>query len=476
MLQRCVPRGVRPNIRLRAADLGRHTGRMTTLPLLPAGLAARSVPAHPWPSAPLTRRGAAAALAVVIVSACGGGGDATDPAEPTPVVIAPGAGASPTPAPAVATTACDSAAGRVLDVGPGKSYATPSAAAAVAQSGDVVRIAAGAYRGDVATWSASNLTICGMGGRARLYADGRSAGGKAIWVVAGANTTIDGVDFLNAKVPDNNGAGIRAEHKSGDLRVLNSGFYDNQNGILSAAGPIGITIEGSEFARSDTGTTAALGHNLYIGRIDRLTVRGSFFHEAVRGHNLKSRAKVSEVENSYFMDGPAGRSSYLTDFPDGGQVTLRGNLLHKGPLADNPTAVAFGAESMSAWPTNTLELRHNTLVMTRSGGYFLRAPAATQSLRLTANVWAGTGSPVLLTGGFAVGNVVQTGNVSMQSAQFPGASSLASPVFWPTATALPALALSGVPDAAYTHDSPRPYARRAIVVGSRLAGALQSAP
>lgn len=474
MLQRWALCCCDPNTRLRATGPGRHTDRMTILTLPLPNPMACAAPTWPWPTTPLTRRGAAAVCVVVIVSACGGGGDATDPPEPAPVVSAPGAGASPAPAPGA--TACDGAAGRVLDVGPGKPYATPSAAAKVAQAGDVVRIAAGDYRGDVATWSASGLTICGVGGQARLFADGKSAGGKAIWVVSGANTTIDHVDFLNAKVPDNNGAGIRAEHKSGELRVLNSGFYDNQNGILSAAGPITITIEGSEFARSDTGTTAALGHNLYIGRIDRLTVRRSFFHEAVRGHNLKSRAKVSVVDNSYFMDGPGGRSSYLTDFPDGGQVTLRGNLLHKGPLADNPTAVAFGAESMSAWPTNTLELSHNTVVMTRSGGYFLRAPAATQSLRLTANVWAGTGSPSLLTGGYAQGNAVQTGNVSLQAAQFPGASSLASPVFWPTAAALPALALSGVPDAAYTHDSPRPYALRAVAPGARLAGALQSAP
>ncbi|WP_310564279.1 hypothetical protein [Hydrogenophaga sp.] len=421
-----------------------------------------------------------AALAVAVMTACGGGGgggggDALEPTGQDPVAKLPGA-VTPAPGGTATATACDSAPGRVLDVGPGQALATPSAAARVARAGDVVRIAAGDYRGDVATWTAAGLTICGRGGRARLYADGQSAGGKAIWVVSGANTTIDSIDFFNAKVSDHNGAGIRAQHTSGDLRVVNSGFYDNQNGILSVAGPITITIEGSEFARSDTGTTAALGHNLYIGRIQRLTVRNSFFHEAVRGHNLKSRAQVSVVENSYFMDGPAGRSSYLTDFPDGGQVTLRGNLLHKGPLAENPTAVAFGAESMSVWPANTLELSHNTVVMTRSGGYFLRAPAATQSLRLTANAWAGTGSPALLTGGYALGNAVQTGNVSLQATQFPGASVLASPVFWPTAAALPALALVGVPDAAYTHDSPRPYARRAITGATRLAGALQSAP
>lgn len=49
-------------------------------------------------------------------------------------------------------TVCDNAPGRVLLVGPGKTYIVPSAAAAVAQAGDVVRIDAGDYRGDVATW------------------------------------------------------------------------------------------------------------------------------------------------------------------------------------------------------------------------------------------------------------------------------------------------------------------------------------
>lgn len=411
---------------------------------------------------------ALAGLALLAAVACGGGSD--DPVQGTPGGFA-GTTAPPT---AAGATACDGAPGRVLEVGSGKTYPVPSAAAAVAQPGDVVRISAGTYRGDVATWQASGLTICGVGGRAHLHADGRSASGKAIWVVRGADTTIDSIAFHGAQVPDHNGAGIRAEHTSGELRVLRSGFYDNQNGLLSAAGPVRITIEGSEFARSDTGTLAALGHNLYIGRIDQLTVRTSFFHQAVRGHNLKSRARVSRVDNSHFMDGPTGRSSYLLDFPDGGQVTLRGNLLHKGPLAENPTAVAFGAESLKVWPANTLTLNHNTLVMTRVGGSFLRAPAGTQALSLSANLWAGSGSPALLTGGYPLGQVLQNGNLSLPADRFPNADRLAAPGFWPTGPSLPALA--GGPDALYTHDSPQPYAQRALVGSTRLPGALQSPP
>ena len=111
-------------------------------------------------------------------------------------------------------------------------------------------------------------------------------------------------------------------------------------------------------------------HNIYIGNIDRLHVVASYFHEAKIGHNLKSRAKENVIENSYFVDGANGTSSYLLDFPDGGIVFMRGNLLHKGPKADNTTAVAYGAER-NIWTTNTVTLIHNTLVHTMGRGTFV---------------------------------------------------------------------------------------------------------
>jgi Repeat of unknown function (DUF5648) len=374
-------------------------------------------------------------------------------------------------------TACDNAPGRVLLVGPGKTYSVPSAAAAVAQAGDVVRIDAGDYRGDVATWSASNLSICGVGGRARLFADGRSAQGKAIWVVSGADTVIDSVEFHDAKVADLNGAGIRAEHQRGGLRVINSGFYDNENGILSSAGPITISIERSEFARNCTGRTDGQTHNIYIGAINQLTVTSSYFHETRYGHNLKSRARVSVVENSYLMDGPTGPSSYLADFSNGGQVFLRGNLFHKGPAAPNRVAIAYGAEGLAAGGTHTLEMVHNTVVMTRPNSSFLRAPAGTQSVRLTANLLASTANDELITaGGFPVGSIVQQGNVRAPATGVPGADHIAAPNFWPDASVQALIALGGVVDAGYTRDAPQPMTARNLSGTSRVAGALQSAP
>jgi hypothetical protein len=222
-------------------------------------------------------------------------------------------------------TACDTATGRVLEVGPGKPYAVPSAAVAIAQSGDVIRIDAVRYDGDVATWRADNLTICGTGGRAKLYAAGRNAGGKGIWVIQGGDVVVDSMEFHHATVPHRNGAGIRSEGLN--LTIRNSGFYDNENGILSDNGGT-ITIDKSEFARNGFGDGQS--HNIYIGMAHRLVVTASCFREARIGHQLKSRAKETVVENSYFVDGPDGTASYLIDTPNGGIVSLRGNLFQKG--------------------------------------------------------------------------------------------------------------------------------------------------
>ncbi len=62
-------------------------------------------------------------------------------------------------------------------VGPGQPYAKPSAAAAAAQNGDAISIAAGHYT-DCATWSANGLTIAGAG-MSKTTIGGTSAAARA---------------------------------------------------------------------------------------------------------------------------------------------------------------------------------------------------------------------------------------------------------------------------------------------------------
>jgi len=378
------------------------------------------------------------------------------------------AGAQPAPG-----ASCDGSTGRVLQVGPGRALAVPSAAAAQARDGDVVRIDAGDYRGDVARWEANRLTICGSGGRARLFADGRHAQGKAIWVIAGNDVTVDAVDFHDAKVPDHNGAGIRAE-QAGALTIRHCGFYDNENGLLGGRPGATLTIEFSEFARNGHGDGQS--HNLYVGAVDKLLVRASLFREARVGHNLKSRARESVVEHSYLMDGPEGRSSYLADFPNGGRVSLRGNLFHKGPKAENPNAIAFGAEGLKDDGEQVLTMLHNTVVVDRPGANFLSVSAGAHALTLAANLFAGREDTTLIRGGFAPQRIARSVHASLPAASLPHAGRPDEPDFWPGAALRDRLALKEPVDPAYTEDAPRPLTLRRLEGPGRISGALQRTP
>jgi hypothetical protein len=175
----------------------------------------------------------------------------------------------------------------VLSVGAKRELKRPSAAAQIARDGDVIEIDAGIYDGDAVVWRQHRLTIRGVGGRAHLRADGAQAEDKAIWVVRGNDTTIEGIEFSGAKVPDGNGAGIRLE--GAGLTVRDCYFHDNENGILTSANPASdIVVEHSEFAHNGFGD--GYTHNLYIGNVRSFTLRFSYVHQALVGHNVKSRA------------------------------------------------------------------------------------------------------------------------------------------------------------------------------------------
>ena len=220
----------------------------------------------------------------------------------------------------------------------------PSEAAAVAQDGDVVRFDPGEYV-DCAIWRASNLVLEAPEGAAHVR--DRACAGKAIWVIAGDDVTVENVTFSGARVPDQNGAGIRAEGKN--LTVRNSRFYDNENGIL--AGTVEgstILIEGSVFERNGK-CAANCAHGVYVNQIARLKVVNSIFRAQRVGHHVKSGALALEVIGSTIEDGPEGTASYLIDVTSGGEVVIADNQMQKGPKSENwGTAIHIAGEGAAA--------------------------------------------------------------------------------------------------------------------------------
>jgi hypothetical protein len=240
--------------------------------------------------------------------------------------------------------ACTPGAGAdVLLVGPRRALQAPSAAAQVANDGDVVRIDPGDYV-DCAVWRASNLVLEAPDGAAHLR--DRTCEGKAIWVIAGASVTVDNITFSGARVPDQNGAGIRAEGRN--LTVRNARFYDNENGILAGAvAGSTILIERSTFERNGK-CAADCAHGVYVGGIDRLKIVDSTFRAQRVGHHIKSGARALEVIGSTIEDGPEGTASYLIDVASGGAVVIADNVMEKGPKAENwGTAIHIAGDAAS---------------------------------------------------------------------------------------------------------------------------------
>jgi hypothetical protein len=276
----------------------------------------------------------------------------------------------------------------VLRVGAKRELTRPSAAAQIARDGDVIEIDAGIYEGDAAVWRQHQLTIRGLGGRAHLRANRAHAEGKAIWVIKGNETTVEGVEFSGAKVPDQNGAGIRLE--GAGLTVRDCYFHDNENGILAGANPASdIVVEHSEFAHNGFGDGQS--HNLYIGNIRSFTLRFSYVHHALAGHNVKSRALRNHITYNRIMDEKDGRSSYAVEFPNGGLALVIGNVIQQGPATENPTIVSYGAEGLQH-PVNELYFVNNTVVNDRpAGGRFLFIRVGADVARIVNNVFSGRG-------------------------------------------------------------------------------------
>jgi hypothetical protein len=355
-----------------------------------------------------------------------------------------------------------------LDVGPDKTLKKPCAAFAAAKDGDTIQIdGAGDYKGDLCAVQKNKLTIRGVNGRPKIDANGSSAGGKAAWIVAGDDITIENIEFLNAKSVDQNGAGIRQEGTN--VTIRNCSFHDNEDGILAGDNASStITIENSEFFKNGFGDGQS--HNLYINHVASLVFRFNYSHDAKIGHLLKSRAKTNLVAYNRLTD-ENGTASYEIDLPNAGTSYVIGNIIEQSATTDNPALIAYGEEGITAgWGTD-LYVVNNTLVNHRTaGGTFVMVGAAvTTKAQLTNDIFFGPGTITNQAG------AVQTTNYADADPKFVDAAKLdfhladGSPAIDKGTTPGSAGGMSLAPDHHYVHPTSsigRKTAGAAIDIGA----------
>jgi hypothetical protein len=206
----------------------------------------------------------------------------------------------------------------------------------------------------------------------------------------GPDVTLDNIAFSGAAISNSdggNGAGVR--YKSGNLTLNHTYFHDNQEGILADADPNGIiTINDSEFANNgNPNPPPGVEHNLYVGAIQQLTIENSYFYNPIVGHNIKSRAANTTIENSR-IDDPNGTGSYEIDLPNGGAAVIRNNVIEKGANAQNPNFIAYGEEGLT-YTNNSLSVTGNTVLNDHGGSATFVANSTNTPVTVTGNTLYG---------------------------------------------------------------------------------------
>ena len=254
-------------------------------------------------------------------------------------------------------TSMDPASADILAVGTGQTYKTIQAAVNAAHSGDMINVHAGTY--GCASISKSGLTIQGVGS-GQVTISGAVCQSKGLLVISGSDTTINNIVFTNAKDSEGNGAGIRMQGTN--LTILNSKFFNNQDGLLSDYNVHStITVKDSTFGKNGTCVgSGGCAHAIYAGHVGTLDVENSTFNNTQAGHDIKSRANNTIIIGNKITDGPTGTSSYLIDVPNGGAVTITGNYLEKGPKSSNPTTAISMGEEGATNPAGAMLIANNT--------------------------------------------------------------------------------------------------------------------
>ena len=168
--------------------------------------------------------------------------------------------------------------------------------------------------------------------------------------------------------------------------------------MLGAADAGGsISIDHSEFAHNGDGSGST--HNIYVGAIASFSLTNSYIHDAVVGHEVKSRAASNNITGNRIFDNN-GSASYSIDLPNGGNATISGNQIEQGAFTQNPAIFAWGEEGNTNG--GMMFITGNTVVNDDPGGYGVLGGPASFTNNQDWNL-------------ANLGNVVASGNMDLAS-------------------------------------------------------------
>jgi hypothetical protein len=170
-----------------------------------------------------------------------------------------------------------------------------------------------------------------------------------------------------------------------DVLVQRCAFDNCANGVFAAAEPrISIRVAECVFGHlGPNGQNASMqsgggpAHDNYL-QCGEVEVSHCYFYGCANGHNVKSRAVISNVHDNPCMCQDGGRAFEATD---AGEARFDNNVVYTRtdrppPWHGNSNLLAYGAESAANGVSKPLTMSGNTLHISRYG----------------STVWAGVGS------------------------------------------------------------------------------------
>ncbi len=297
------------------------------------------------------------------------------------------------------------ASAATLAVGPGQPFDKPSAAAAAAGPGDTILIEPGEYF-DCVVSSTPGLVIAGRAPGVRIT--DRTCEGKALLVLKGAGGVVRDLTLARARVPDENGAGIRLE--AAGLRVERVMFENDQVGLLSGAVGGRIVISDCVFESGGVGGDrpgSGPGYAIDVGQAAELQISGSRFalskggvlrsgadRTVVQGNTVQTGASglglqvlgALVAEDNSLTAGPAARDGMIRVVGEGPVTVRRNRLLNE---AGGPATLLLN------WTAATPVLEQNTLApgdsaVRTEGAWRHRASVAAHGAKDGLRSWAGS--------------------------------------------------------------------------------------
>lgn len=245
----------------------------------------------------------------------------------------------------------------------GKLFSTVTEAQLAITDNSRVHIGPGSYSEGIKIL-ADDVILSGQEG---THFNGAVVDGKATFVVSGKNTLIENIECSGVAVKARNGACVR--HQGKNLTLLGVHFHDSQQGVLTTSASGDLIIKYSVFENLGF---AGRAHAIYANGEKLVVERSRIINSVDQGHEIKSRAKTTEIRSS-IVGSIATSDSRALDIPHGGILHVENSIILQNKNTVNRQLIGYGLEGLGRKREHKIHISNNLFILEREKGNELLA-------------------------------------------------------------------------------------------------------